>query len=89
MRNLIESQALCVEVCSNFSNLSSGQGNFFSRFVQVLDAGLARLAQQRPETVLGDSSSVVQLLGIFDLRNLSPFNVDIEFISFLIEIVYK
>ncbi len=82
MRNLIDSQALCVEVklLHRFNSHVYWRSHFYVQIVQVLDAGLARLAQK---------SEVAQLLGIFDLRNLSPFNVDIEFILFLIEIVYK
>ena len=32
---------------------------------------------------------MTQVLGIFDLRNLSPTNLDFAFVSFLIEVIYQ
>lgn len=68
--------------------------------VDVLDAAVDALPQQTQSREGGDSSSsssisedkgvvVTQVLGVFDLRGLNPTCLDFEFISFLIETIYK
>jgi len=65
--------------------------------VDVLDAAVASLPAPQDVTQDGSSSEdalsatedVTQVLGVFDLRGLSPACVDFEFITFLIDTVYK
>ena len=89
LRRLPESQLLCVEVLEEAINA-----------LDTIDAAtdLAAIdgARRRGERFSvastaeeGRANGVTQLLGIFDLRDLSPANVDFEFCSFLIESIYQ
>ena len=76
-RNLVESQRLCIDV------LDAAIGSLPPLPSSSEESPIDGVPQGKPE------GQVSQLLGVFDLRGLTPACIDFEFITFLIEVIYK
>ena len=89
LRSLPESKLLCVEVLEEaIRGLDECDA---AAAVAAVEAGRAagRRFTVASSAEDGAAGGVTQVLGVFDLRNLTPTCIDFEFVSFLIDTIYN